>query len=42
MTVFNTNYSSIDEAFGFLNPELQQSAKKEGKKKKNNPYAICI
>jgi hypothetical protein len=36
MTVFNTNYSSIDEAFGFLNPDLQQA-----KKKKKNKDPIC-
>lgn len=35
MTVFNTNYTSIDEAFGFLNPELQQSVKSQKPKKKN-------
>jgi hypothetical protein len=33
MTVFNTNYSSIDEAFGYLNPELQQQSAKKSKKK---------
>ena len=37
MTVFNTNYSSIDEAFGYLNPELQQSAKKSKKKIQKDP-----
>jgi hypothetical protein len=35
MTVFNTNYTSIDEAFGFLNPELQQEGVKKQPKKKN-------
>ena len=36
MTVFNTNYSSIEDAFGYLNPELQP----KGKKKKNRD-PIC-
>lgn len=31
MTVFNTSYSSIDEAFGYLNPDLQKKSKKKNK-----------
>lgn len=38
MTVLSTNYSSIEDAWGFLNPELQP--KKDHKKKKNKD-PIC-
>jgi hypothetical protein len=38
MTVFNTSYTTIDEAFGFLNPELQQ---KPQKMKKKNKDPLC-
>ena len=36
MTVFNTYYSSIDEAFGYLNPDLQQQ--KSLKNKQGDVY----
>lgn len=38
MTVLSTNYSSIEDAWGFLNPELQP---KKSKKEKKNKDPIC-